>query len=277
MKIHEYQAKEVLRKYGVPTPKGHAAFSVDEAVAGAKELGGPIWVVKAQIHAGGRGKGGGVKVAKSLDDVRSYAEAMLGMQLVTHQTGPEGQTVRRLYVESGVDIKKEYYLGMVFDRATNRVMVMASSEGGMEIEEVARTHPEKIIKEPVDVRYGLKGYQGRKIAYGLGLTGGAVKSAAKLLDGLYRAFVDNDCSLAEINPLVLTGAGEVIALDAKLNFDDNSLFRHKEIQAYRDIDEEDPLEIEASKHELSFIKLDGNIGNLVNGAGLAMSTMDIIK
>lgn len=293
MKIHEYQAKELLRQYGVPTPEGHVAFSAEEAVTKAKLLGnentGPlsptaadvttrqVWVVKAQIHAGGRGKGGGVKLARTLDEVRTLSESILGMQLVTHQTGAEGQTVRRLYIESGVEIETEFYFSLVFDRETNSIVVMASSEGGMEIEEVAATHPEKILKVHVDPRYGLSPYQIRKVAFGLGLQGGALKSAHKLMDGCYRCFVEKDCSLLEINPLVLTKQNTVIALDAKINFDDNALFRHADVQALRDLDEENPLEIEASKHDLSYINLDGTIGNLVNGAGLAMSTMDIIK
>jgi succinyl-CoA synthetase beta subunit len=277
MKIHEYQGKELLKKYGVPVPRGVAAFTVDEAVAAAETLGGKIWVVKAQIHAGGRGKGGGVKLARSLDEVRTLSSQILGMQLVTHQTGPGGQTVRRVYIEEGCDIARELYLGVVLDREKSRLCFMASSEGGMDIEEVAAHTPEKILKEWVDPLIGLADYQARNLAFGLGLVGGSVNKAVTFMKALYRAFVENDCSLAEINPLVITGSGDVIALDAKINFDDNALFRHPELATYRDLDEEDPKEIEASKYDLSFIALDGNIGCLVNGAGLAMSTMDIIK
>jgi succinyl-CoA synthetase beta subunit len=277
MKIHEYQGKELLKKYGVAVPRGVAAFAVDEAVAAAESLGGKIWVVKAQIHAGGRGKGGGVKLARSLDEVRALAGQILGMQLITHQTGPEGQTVRRLYIEEGCDIARELYLGVVLDRENSRLCFMASSEGGMDIEEVAAHHPEKILKEWADPLIGLADYQARNLAFGLGLSGPSVNKAVAFMKALYRAFIENDCSLAEINPLVVTGSGDIIALDAKINFDDNALFRHPELMAYRDLDEEDPKEIEASKYDLSFIALDGNIGCLVNGAGLAMSTMDIIK
>ncbi|MCK6570369.1 ADP-forming succinate--CoA ligase subunit beta [Myxococcota bacterium] len=277
MKIHEYQGKELLKKYGVAVPRGVAAFTVDEAVAAAESLGGKIWVVKAQIHAGGRGKGGGVKLARSLDEVRALAGQILGMQLITHQTGPEGQTVRRLYIEEGCDIARELYLGVVLDRENSRLCFMASSEGGMDIEEVAAHHPEKILKEWADPLIGLADYQARNLAFGLGLSGPSVNKAVAFMKALYRAFIENDCSLAEINPLVVTGSGDIIALDAKINFDDNALFRHPELMAYRDLDEEDPKEIEASKYDLSFIALDGNIGCLVNGAGLAMSTMDIIK
>jgi len=277
MKIHEYQGKELLKKYGVPVPRGAAAFTVDDAVAAASSLGGKIWVVKAQIHAGGRGKGGGVKLARSLDEVRALAGQILGMQLITHQTGPEGQTVRRLYIEEGCDIARELYLGVVLDRENSRLCFMASSEGGMDIEEVAAHHPEKILKEWADPLIGLADYQARNLAFGLGLSGPSVNKAVTFMKALYRAFVENDCSLAEINPLVVTGSGDIIALDAKINFDDNALFRHPELMTYRDLDEEDPKEIEASKYDLSFIALDGNIGCLVNGAGLAMSTMDIIK
>ena len=277
MKIHEYQGKDLLKKYGVPVPRGVAAFTVDEAVAAAEALGGKIWVVKAQIHAGGRGKGGGVKLARSLAEVRELSTQILGMQLVTHQTGASGQTVRRLYIEEGCDIARELYLGVVLDREKSRLCFMASSEGGMDIEEVAAHRPELILKEWVDPLTGLADYQARNLAYGLGLTDSSIHKAVTFMKALYRAFVENDCSLAEINPLVITGSGDVIALDAKINFDDNALFRHPELQAYRDLDEEDPKEVEASKYDLSFIALEGNIGCLVNGAGLAMSTMDIIK
>jgi succinyl-CoA synthetase beta subunit len=277
MKVHEYQGKEIFRKYGVATPRGEACFSVDEAVQAAKSLGGPVWVVKAQIHAGGRGKGGGVKVAKSMDEVRSAAGKILGMQLVTPQTGPQGQKVRRLLIEEGADIKKEYYIGMVVDRATQRVCLMASSEGGMDIEEVAAKHPEKIHKVFIDPFAGLDDAEADDIGRKIGIPGASVPKARAVLHGLYRAFDETDASLAEINPLVMTGDGSVIALDAKMNFDDNALFRHPELVAMRDLDEEDPAEVEASKHDLNYIQLDGNIGCLVNGAGLAMATMDIIK
>jgi succinyl-CoA synthetase beta subunit len=277
MKIHEYQGKEILRKYGVATPRGVPCFSVDEAVAGAKQLGGPVWVVKAQIHAGGRGKGGGVKVAKSLDEVKQFATSILGMQLVTHQTGPQGQKVRRLLIEDGADIRKELYVGMVVDRGTQRVALMASSEGGMDIEEVAAHTPEKIHKVFIDPGTGLKDGEADDIARKIGVPEGSIAQARATLQGLYQAFDETDASLAEINPLILTGDGKVIALDAKMNFDDNALFRHPDIVALRDLDEEDPAEIEASKFDLSYISLDGDIGCLVNGAGLAMATMDIIK
>ena len=277
MKIHEYQGKEILRRFGVRTPKGTAAFSVDEAVEAARGLGGKVWVVKAQIHAGGRGKGGGVKVAKSLDEVRAHAQAILGMQLVTHQTGPEGQKVRRLLIEEGADIRSELYVGLVVDRATQKVCVMASSEGGMDIEEVAAHTPEKIHKVFVDPVARLTDAEADDIATKIGIPAASLPQARTILKGLYDAFWDTDASLAEINPLILTGAGEVIALDAKFNFDSNALFRHPDIVAYRDLDEEDPAEIEASKFDLSYISLDGNIGCLVNGAGLAMATMDVIK
>lgn len=277
MNIHEYQAKEVLRKFGVAVPRGIPAFSVEEAVKAADSLGGPVWVVKAQIHAGGRGKGGGVKIAKSKDEVKSLASQILGMNLVTKQTGPQGRLVKRLYIEDGCDIKRELYLGLLIDRATSRITVMASTEGGTEIEEVAAAHPEKIIRVAIDPATGMQAFHARKIAFGLGLTGNQVNSAVKFLLAMYRAFTELDASIVEINPLVVTGAGEVIALDAKINFDDNALFRHKDIMAMRDEDEEDPAEREASKHELNYIKLDGNIGCMVNGAGLAMATMDIIK
>ena len=277
MKIHEYQAKEVLRKYGVITPKGIACFSVDEAVKAATTLGGKVWVVKAQIHAGGRGKGGGVKVAKSLDEVKAFASQILGMQLKTHQTGPGGQKVRRLLIEEGADIKKELYVGMVVDRVTQRVALMASSEGGMDIEEVAAHTPEKIFKVFIDPATGLKDAEADEVAAKIGVPPASIAQARVQLQALYKAFWDTDSSLAEINPLILTGDGKVIALDAKINFDSNALFRHPDLVALRDLDEEDPAEIEASKFDLSYISLDGNIGCLVNGAGLAMATMDIIK
>ena len=277
MKIHEYQAKEVLRQYAVPTPRGSVCFSVDEAEKAARNLGGSVWVVKAQIHAGGRGKGGGVKVARSLSEVREYAAKILGMQLVTHQTGPEGQTVRRLLIEEGAQISKEYYVGMVIDRSHQRVALMASSEGGMDIEEVAAHSPEKIHKVWIDPVAGLTDTEADGIAQKIGVPAAALAQARTCLQGLYRAFVEKDAMLAEINPLVLTADQRVIALDAKMNFDSNALYRHPEIVAYRDLDEEDPAEVEASKFDLSYISLDGNIGCLVNGAGLAMATMDIIK
>lgn len=277
MNIHEYQAKSVLAKYGVPVPKGKPAFSVDEAVKAAEELGGPVWVVKAQIHAGGRGKGGGVKVVKSIDEVRQEAERMLGMTLVTHQTGPEGKKVRRIYIEDGSDIASELYLSALVDRATSRVSFIASTEGGMDIEEVAANTPEKILTFDIDPASGISGFHGRKVAYGLGLSGDTAKQAMALVSKLYDAFVGEDMSLLEINPLVVTGAGDVICLDAKMNFDDNALYRHKDILELRDLDEEDPHEIEASKYDLNYVTLDGTIGCMVNGAGLAMATMDIIK
>ncbi len=277
MKIHEYQAKEVLRKYGVPTPRGAACFSVDEAVKAAQSIPGKVWVVKAQIHAGGRGKGGGVKLAKSLDEVKAYAGQILGMQLKTHQTGPEGQKVRRLLIEEGADIKKELYVGMVVDRVTQRVCLMASSEGGMDIEEVAAHTPEKIHKVFVDPETGLKDAEADAVAAKIGIPAASVPQARAVLQALYKAFWDTDASLAEINPLVLTGDGRVVALDAKINFDSNALYRHPDLLALRDLDEEDAAEIEASKFDLSYISLDGNIGCLVNGAGLAMATMDTIK
>ncbi len=277
MNIHEYQAKGLLAKFGVGVLSGHVAYTADEAVEAAQKLGGAVWVVKAQIHAGGRGKGGGVKVVKSLDDVRDTAKRMIGMNLVTHQTGPKGKLVKRIYVESGCDIKRELYLGMLVDRATSRITIMASTEGGVEIEEVAAKHPEKILKVAVDPAAGIQAFHARKIAFGLGLEGNQIGSCVKFVTAMYKAFVDLDCSIVEINPLVVTGAGDVIALDAKMNFDDNALFRHKDVEAMRDEDEEDPAELEAGKHNLNYIKLDGNIGCMVNGAGLAMATMDIIK
>jgi succinyl-CoA synthetase beta subunit len=277
MNIHEYQGKEILRQYGVLVPNGKVAFTVEEAVDAAKELGTQICVVKAQIHAGGRGKAGGVKVAKNLDDVRTYASEILGKTLVTHQTGPEGKEVKRLLIEEGCDIKKEYYIGLVLDRATSRIVLMASEEGGTEIEEVAEATPEKIFKEVVDPVVGLTAYQARRIAFNINIPKELVGQAVKFMMGLYNAFVEKDCSIAEINPLVVTGDGKVMALDAKLNFDSNALYRHKDILEFRDLDEEDAKEIEASKYDLSYISLDGNIGCMVNGAGLAMATMDIVK
>jgi len=277
MKIHEYQAKEILRRYGVATPRGARCFSVEEAVAAARELGGKVWVVKAQIHAGGRGKGGGVKVAKSSEEVREWAGKILGMMLKTHQTGPEGQKVRRLLIEEGADIKRELYVGMVVDRGTQRVALMASSEGGMDIEEVAAHAPEKIHKVFIDPGTGLKDAEADGIAAKIGIPVASVPQARVTLKGLYKAFDETDSSLAEINPLILTGEGRVVALDAKMNFDDNAAFRHPEWQQLRDLDEEDPAEVEASKYDLNYIQLDGDIGCLVNGAGLAMATMDIIK
>lgn len=277
MKIHEYQGKEILRQFNVPVPNGIPAHSVDEAVEAAKKLGGPVWVVKAQIHAGGRGKGGGVKVAKSLDEVKTYASQIMGMQLKTHQTGPEGQKVRRLLVEDGADIKKEYYVGLLTDRATQSVVVMASSEGGMDIEEVAASTPEKIIKVFVNPLVGLTDADAAKLAQGIGVPEASQAQAKAVLQSLYKVYMDTDASLVEINPLILEGNGGIKALDAKFNFDPNALFRHPEIVAYRDLDEEDPAEVEASKFDLAYISLDGNIGCLVNGAGLAMATMDTIK
>ncbi|AAP27702.1 MULTISPECIES: ADP-forming succinate--CoA ligase subunit beta [Bacillus] len=277
MNIHEYQGKAVLRSYGVSVPNGKVAFTVEEAVEAAKELGTDVCVVKAQIHAGGRGKAGGVKVAKNLDEVRTYAESILGTTLVTHQTGPEGKEVKRLLIEEGCDIKKEYYVGLVLDRATSQVVLMASEEGGTEIEEVAEKTPEKIFKEYIDPAVGLQGFQARRIAFNINIPKELVGQAVKFMMGLYRAFIEKDCSIAEINPLVTTGDGKVMALDAKLNFDSNALYRHKDILELRDLDEEDAKEIEASKYDLNYIPLDGNIGCMVNGAGLAMATMDIIK
>lgn len=277
MNIHEYQGKEILRKYGVVTPRGIPCFSVNEAVEAAKKLGGNLWVVKAQIHAGGRGKGGGVKVAKSLDEVKQYAESILGMTLVTHQTGPDGRVVKRLLIEEGANIAKEYYVGMVVDRETQRVALMASSEGGMEIEEVAQKTPELIHKVFVDPKTGLTAKEGEEIARKIGVPEAAVKDASAFMQGLYKAFDETDASLAEINPLVLTGDNRIIALDAKFNFDSNGMYRHQDIAAMRDFDEEDPDEVAASKFDLTYIALDGNIACMVNGAGLAMATMDIIK
>jgi succinyl-CoA synthetase beta subunit len=286
MNIHEYQAKQLLGKYGVAVPRGSVAYSVDEAVEKANELGGPIWVVKSQIHAGGRGAGrfkdkpdgkGGVRVSKSVDEVKANAGEMLNQVLVTKQTGPEGKEVKRLYIEEGCDIARELYLSMLVDRGSSRVVVMASTEGGMDIEEVAEKTPEKIVKVFIDPITGMMPYHARQVAFGLKLEGDQVKSATKFLLSMYKAFTELDASLLEVNPLVVTGAGEVIALDAKMNFDDNALFRHKDVAAMRDEDEEDPSELEAGKHDLNYIKLDGSIGCMVNGAGLAMATMDIIQ
>jgi succinyl-CoA synthetase beta subunit len=277
MKIHEYQGKEILRQFGVPVPRGYPAFSILEATEAAQKLGGPVWVVKAQIHAGGRGKGGGVKLARSMDEVKALSTEILGMQLVTHQTGPVGQKVRRLLIEEGADIKKEYYVAAVTDRATQRVAMMASSEGGMDIEEVAHATPEKILKVFVDPALGLTDAQGMELANGIGVPAASQAQAVDVLKKLYACYMATDCSLAEINPLILEGNGNIKALDAKFNFDANALFRHPEIVAFRDLDEEDPAEIEASKFDLAYIQLDGNIGCLVNGAGLAMATMDTIK
>ncbi len=277
MNIHEYQAKEILKRYGVAVPRGILATTPDEAEAAARELGTPVVVVKAQIHAGGRGKAGGIKVVRSPEEARQAAAALLGSRLVTHQTGPEGKEVLKVYVEEGCDVARELYLGIVVDRANECVTIMASTEGGMEIEEVAARSPEKILKQPVDPAAGFQPFHGRKLAYGLGLEGDAAKNAQRFIAGLYRAFVETDASLAEINPLVVTSDGRVLALDAKMNFDNNALFRHKDIEALRDETEEDPRELEASRFGLSYISLDGNIGCMVNGAGLAMATMDIIK
>jgi len=277
MNIHEYQAKGLLAKFGVAVPRGHVAFTPGEAEVAAQELGGSVWVVKAQIHAGGRGKGGGVKVVTSRDAVKATAEQMLGMNLVTHQTGPAGKEVKRIYIEEGCDIARELYLSVLLDRATSWVTVMASTEGGMDIEEVAAKTPEKILKVAIDPAIGLQPFHARKLAFGLGLEGAQIRSAVKFLQGIYNAYIKLDASLMEINPLVVTGAGELIALDAKMNFDDNGLFRHKDVASLRDESEEDAAEHEASQHELNYIKLDGSIGCMVNGAGLAMATMDIIK
>ena len=277
MNIHEYQGKEIFRAMGVAVPEGRVAFTAEEAVEKAKELNSDVYVVKAQIHAGGRGKAGGVKIAKSLSEVETYANELLGKQLVTHQTGPEGKEVKRLYIEEGCDIQKEYYVGFVIDRATDRITLMASEEGGTEIEEVAEKTPEKIFKEYVDPAIGLQAFQARRLAFNINIPKELVGKAVKFMTGLYTVFVEKDCSIAEINPLVVTGDGDVMALDAKLNFDSNALYRQKDILEYRDLEEEDAKEIEASKYDLSYISLDGNIGCMVNGAGLAMATMDIIK
>jgi len=277
MKIHEYQAKEILRQFGVPVPRGVAAFTVQEAVEAAQKLGGPVWVVKAQIHAGGRGKGGGVKVAKSIEEVKARAGDILGMQLKTHQTGPLGQKVRRLYIEDGADIQKEYYLSVVTDRASQKVAFIASSEGGMDIEEVAHSTPEKIVKVFVDPLKGMTAEQGQELARGIGMPADSVAQFIDVCSKVYKCYMETDASLVEINPLNRDSKGNIIALDAKFNFDSNALFRHPDIVALRDLDEEDPAEIEASKFDLAYISLDGNIGCLVNGAGLAMATMDTIK
>jgi succinyl-CoA synthetase beta subunit len=277
MKIHEYQAKDLLRQFGVPVPKGIAAFTVQEAVEAAQKLGGPVWVVKAQIHAGGRGKGGGVKLARSIDDVKKIAGEILGMQLITHQTSPEGQKVRRLLIEEGADIKKEYYVSLVTDRASQKVAFIVSSEGGMDIEEVAHSTPEKILTELVDPATGLTAAQGQKLSDAIGVPAASSAQCVDILTKLYKCYMDTDASLVEINPMILEGNGNVKCIDAKFNFDPNALFRHPEIVAYRDLDEEDAAEVEASKFDLAYISLDGNIGCLVNGAGLAMATMDTIK
>ncbi len=277
MNIHEYQAKWLLAKFGVAVPRGHVAFTPTEAEVATQKLGGSVWVVKAQIHAGGRGKGGGVKVVKSREEVKKTAEQMLGMNLVTHQTGPGGKEVKRVYIEEGCDIARELYLSVLLDRATSRVTIMASTEGGMDIEEVAAKTPEKIIKVAVDPAVGLQPFHARKLAFGLGLEGPQIHSAVTFLQGMYKAYTELDASLVEINPLVVTGAGDLLALDAKMNFDNNGLFRRKEVADLRDESEEDAAELEASRHELNYIKLDGSIGCMVNGAGLAMATMDIIK
>lgn len=277
MNIHEYQGKEIFRSMGVAVPNGKVAFTADEAVEAAKSLDSEVYVVKAQIHAGGRGKAGGVKIAKSLDEVKAYAEELLGKVLVTHQTGPEGKEVKRLYIEEGCDIQNEYYLSFVVDRATDRVVLMGSEEGGTEIEEVAEKTPEKIFKEVIDPTTGLMPFQARRLAFNINIPKESINKAAKLMMSLYEVFIEKDCSIVEINPLVTTGDGNVLALDSKINFDDNALFKHKDVVEYRDLDEEDPKEIEASKYDLSYIALDGNIGCMVNGAGLAMATMDTIK
>jgi succinyl-CoA synthetase beta subunit len=277
MKIHEYQAKEILRKYDVKVPRGKEAFTKEEAREAAKELGGDIFVVKAQIHAGGRGKGGGVKLAKSIDEVEKFAGDMFGSKLVTHQTGPEGKIVQRVLIEEGIDIARELYLGIVLDRSVSKLVIMASTEGGVEIEKVATENPEAIFKEYIEPSIALQTFQARELAFKLGLSGAQVKNAVKFIMALYKAFEQSDASLAEINPLVVTGSGEIIALDAKMNFDDSALYRHPEIEEMRDLNEEDPLEVEAHKFDLNYIKLDGNVGCMVNGAGLAMATMDIIK
>ncbi|MYJ72281.1 MAG: ADP-forming succinate--CoA ligase subunit beta [Rhodospirillaceae bacterium] len=286
MNIHEYQAKELMRRYGIAVPDGGVAWTPDEAVHQAEKTGGPVWVVKSQIHAGGRGAGrfrndpdgeGGVRVVKSVDEVRANADAMLGQVLVTKQTGPEGKEVKRLYIEDGCDITRELYLSVLLDRATSRVTVMASTEGGMDIEQVAEETPEKIIRVAIDPATGIQAHHCRTVAFGLGLTGDQVKSATRFLTAMYKAFTELDASLVEINPLVVTGDGEVLALDAKMNFDDNALYRHPGVAELRDEDEEDPAELEAARHDLNYVKLDGTIGCMVNGAGLAMGTMDIIK
>ena len=277
MNIHEYQAKDLLRKFGVSVPRGGVGYTADEAVKVAEELGGPVWVVKSQIHAGGRGKAGGVKLAKSIEEVKKFSSEMIGSNLVTHQTGAEGKEVTRVYVEEGCDIERELYLGILVDRASSRITIMASTEGGMDIEEVAAASPEKILKLSVDPVTGLQAHHSRRIGYGLGLEAGQVRSCIRFLDGMYRAFTELDASVVEINPMVVTSDGNVVALDAKMNFDDNALFRHENIAELRDETEEDPTELEATKYDLNYVKLDGNIGCMVNGAGLAMATMDIIK
>jgi len=277
MNIHEYQGKDLLRQYGVAVPNGKVAFTVEEAVKAAESLNTEVKVVKAQIHAGGRGKAGGVKIAKTLDEVRTYAEELLGKTLITHQTGPEGKEVKRLLIEEGSDIKKEYYVGLVLDRSKSRIVLMGSEEGGMEIEEVAAKTPEKIFRETIDPAIGLQPFQARRLAFNMNIPKELVNKAVNFMLGLYKVFVEKDCSVAEINPLVTTGDGQVLALDAKLNFDDNALYRHPEILELRDLSEEDEKEIEASKYDLNYTALDGNIGMMVNGAGLAMATMDIIK
>ncbi|MFP6758060.1 MAG: ADP-forming succinate--CoA ligase subunit beta [Alphaproteobacteria bacterium] len=277
MNIHEYQAKALLAKYGVAVPRGHVAYTPAEAEEAARELGGPVWVVKAQIHAGGRGKGGGVKVVKSIGEVFEVAKEIIGMNLVTHQTGPAGKEVNRVYIEEGCDIARELYLGVLLDRETSRVTMMASTEGGMDIEEVAANTPEKILKVAIDPISGMQPFHARRLAFGLGLEGKQVGAATKFMLAIYKAYIDSDASLLEINPLVVTGDGQIIALDAKMNFDDNALYRHPDISELRDETEEDAREREAARHDLNYIKLDGNIGCMVNGAGLAMATMDIIK
>ncbi len=277
LKVHEYQAKQVLARHGVPVPKGEVCDSPDEAVKIAERLGGSVWVVKAQIHAGGRGKGGGVKLARSLDEVRSHAAAILGMTLVTHQTGPEGKLVRKVLIEEGQNIQKEFYFSILVDRATSKPIVMASAQGGMDIEEVAAEHPEAILSVSVDPATGMMPFHARTLAFGLGLEAAQVNKAVSLMTACYRAFEKEDASMLEINPLMLNGDGELLALDAKMDFDDNALFRHKDIAAYRDLHEEDEKEIEAHKHDLNYVTLSGNVGCMVNGAGLAMATMDIIK
>lgn len=277
MNVHEYQAKELMRQSGISVLNGGTAKTADEAVEVAKKLGGDVWVVKAQIHAGGRGKGGGVKVAKSLDEVKKYASEIIGMQLVTHQTGPEGKKVNLVLVEQGCQIDHEYYVGIVLDRTVGKITMMASSEGGVEIEEIAKTHPEKIIKVAIDPAVGFTPFIGRKLGFGIGLKGDTLKKASKFFEGLYNMYIEKDCSIAEINPLVTTKDGNVLALDAKLNFDDNALYRHPEVEALRDVTEESEQELEAGKYGLSYVSLDGDIGCLVNGAGLAMGTLDILK
>ncbi len=277
MNIHEYQAKEIFKKYGVPTPRGHIAYTPDEAVKVAQELGGSIWVVKAQIHAGGRGLGGGVKLARSTEEVKDWASKILGMTLVTHQTGPEGKLVQKVYIEEGADIKAEYYLGMVLDRALEMPVMMASTEGGMEIEEVAHNSPEKIVKVAIDPTIGFQGFHGRELAFGLGLPKEEINTFIKFASALYRVYMDNDAEMIEINPLIKTGDGRFLALDAKMGFDNNALYRQNTISEMRDLSEEEPTEIEAGKYGLSYIKLDGNVGCMVNGAGLAMGTMDTIN